>query len=199
MLGYQIQLSDQKIFAQFLVLLLERVCLSFYLFFFLSLFYWSIIALQCYVSLYCITNYISYLPPVLCSVVSKSFVTPWTVTHQAPLSMEFSRQKYQKGLPFHILRYLPDSVIEPPLLHLPHWQVILYHCATWEALASAICIHISVPSWEVSISFSSAGPGSSLPGREAGWSGVGSRLWFHFQLYGDISCFLLALSHEAYN
>ena len=28
------------------------------------------------------------------------FATPWTVTHQAPLSMEFSRQEYWCGLPF---------------------------------------------------------------------------------------------------
>jgi len=27
-------------------------------------------------------------------------VTPWTVAHQAPLSMEFSRQKYWSGWPF---------------------------------------------------------------------------------------------------
>ena len=28
------------------------------------------------------------------------FVTPWTVAHQAPLSMGFSRQEYWTGLPF---------------------------------------------------------------------------------------------------
>ena len=28
------------------------------------------------------------------------FATPWTVTYQAPLSMEFSRQAYCSGLPF---------------------------------------------------------------------------------------------------
>ena len=28
------------------------------------------------------------------------FVTPWTVAHQAPLSMEFSRQESWRGLPF---------------------------------------------------------------------------------------------------
>ena len=28
------------------------------------------------------------------------FVTPWTVAHQASLSMEFSRQEYWSGLPF---------------------------------------------------------------------------------------------------
>ena len=27
------------------------------------------------------------------------FATPWTVAHQAPLSMEFSRQEYWSGLP----------------------------------------------------------------------------------------------------
>ena len=28
------------------------------------------------------------------------FVTPWTVAHQAPPSMEFSRKEYWSGLPF---------------------------------------------------------------------------------------------------
>ena len=28
------------------------------------------------------------------------FATPWTVAHQAPLSMGFSRQEYWRGLPF---------------------------------------------------------------------------------------------------
>ena len=32
------------------------------------------------------------------SVTSDSFVTPWTVARQAPLSMEFSRQEYWSGL-----------------------------------------------------------------------------------------------------
>ena len=33
------------------------------------------------------------------SVVSDS-ANPWTVAHQAPLSIEFSRQEYWSGLPF---------------------------------------------------------------------------------------------------
>ena len=41
------------------------------------------------------------------------FVTPWTVTHQAPLSMEFSRQEYWNGLPFLFPGDLPDPVIKP--------------------------------------------------------------------------------------
>ena len=33
------------------------------------------------------------------SVISNSAI-PWTVVHQAPLSMEFSRQEHWSGLPF---------------------------------------------------------------------------------------------------
>ena len=33
-------------------------------------------------------------------VCIRLFVTPWTVAHQAPLSMEFSRQGYWSGVPF---------------------------------------------------------------------------------------------------
>ena len=41
------------------------------------------------------------------------FVTPWTVVHQAPPSMEFSRQEYWSGLPFPSPGDLPDPGIEP--------------------------------------------------------------------------------------
>ena len=55
------------------------------------------------------------------TVVSESEVTqscptlydPWTVAHQAPPSMEFSRQEYWSGLPFPSPRDLPDAEIEP--------------------------------------------------------------------------------------
>ena len=44
------------------------------------------------------------LPRVLCSVLvaesCPTLVTPWTVAHQAPLSMGFPRQEYWSGLPF---------------------------------------------------------------------------------------------------
>ena len=40
-------------------------------------------------------------------------MTPWTVAHQAPLSMEFSRQEYWSGLPLPSLGDLPDTGIEP--------------------------------------------------------------------------------------
>ena len=41
------------------------------------------------------------------------FVTPWTVAHQAPLPMGFSRQECWSGLPFPSPGDLPDPGIEP--------------------------------------------------------------------------------------
>ena len=41
------------------------------------------------------------------------FGTPWTVAHQAPQSMEFSRQNYWSGLPFPSPGDLPNPGIEP--------------------------------------------------------------------------------------
>ena len=35
------------------------------------------------------------------------FATPWTVAHQAPLSMEFFKQEYWSRLPFTTLGDLP--------------------------------------------------------------------------------------------
>ena len=47
------------------------------------------------------------------------FTTPWTIAHQAPLSMGFSGQEYWSGLPCSPPEDLPDSGIEPtsPALH----------------------------------------------------------------------------------
>ena len=47
-----------------------------------------------------------------CSVMSDS-VTPWTVAHPVPLSMEFCRQEYQSGLPCPSPGDLLDPGIEP--------------------------------------------------------------------------------------
>ena len=41
------------------------------------------------------------------------FVTPWTIAHQVPLSMEFSKQQYWSGLPFPTPGDRPDPGIEP--------------------------------------------------------------------------------------
>ena len=49
---------------------------------------------------------------VCCSVVSNS-VTPWSIAHQAPLSVGFPRQEYWSGLPFHSPGDLSNSWIQP--------------------------------------------------------------------------------------
>ena len=41
------------------------------------------------------------------------FVTPWTVAHQASLSVGFPRQEYWSGLPVPSPGDLPDSGIKP--------------------------------------------------------------------------------------
>ena len=41
------------------------------------------------------------------------FVTPWIVTHQVPLSMEFFRREYWNGLPFPPPGDLPHPGIDP--------------------------------------------------------------------------------------
>ena len=49
------------------------------------------------------------------------FVAPWTVAHQAPPSMGFSRQEYWGGLPFPSPGELPDPGIKP---ESPVWQCV---------------------------------------------------------------------------
>ena len=62
----------------------------------------------------CIAHVIVNIYTTYCCLVAKSCltVTPWTVTHQAPLSMEFSRQEYWNGLPSPLPRDLPDPGIK---------------------------------------------------------------------------------------
>ena len=69
--------------------------------------------------------------------------TPWTVTHQAPLPMEFSMQEYWSGLPFPSPEDLPNPGIEPSFLIFPALAgglfvvvvvvVVFTTRATWEA------------------------------------------------------------------
>ena len=46
-------------------------------------------------------------------MLTHSLATLCTVVHQAPLSIEFSRQEYWSGLPFPSPGNLPDPGIEP--------------------------------------------------------------------------------------
>ena len=52
--------------------------------------------------------------------------TPWIAAHQAPLSMEFSRQEYWSGLPFPSSGDLSNPGMEPESLALAS-------AAAWEA------------------------------------------------------------------
>ena len=58
-----------------------------------------------------------------CSVASCVwlFATPWTVAHQAPLSMEFSRHEYRSGLLFPSPGDLPNPVMEPGSPAIAGW------------------------------------------------------------------------------
>ena len=57
------------------------------------------------------------------------FVTPWNVTYQAPLSLEFPRQEYWRGLPFPSPGYLPNPEIksESPVLQVDFFYQLIYH------------------------------------------------------------------------
>ena len=60
----------------------------------------------------------------LCAVLSRFsrvwlFATPWTIAHQASLSVGFPRQKYWSELPFPSPGYLPDPRIKSESLISP--------------------------------------------------------------------------------
>ena len=50
------------------------------------------------------------------------FLIPWTVAHQAPLSVGFSRQEHWSGLPCPPPGIFATQEWKPSLLHLLHWQ-----------------------------------------------------------------------------
>ena len=64
-----------------------------------------------------------YLPHMhACCRFNHVFVTPWTIAHQAPLSMGFSREEYWSGVPCPPPRDLPDPGMEEGPWLLLHWQ-----------------------------------------------------------------------------
>ena len=81
-----------------------------------------------------------YMLAYMCSQSLQSclFAVPWTVSRQAPLSMEFSRQEYWSGLlvpifltqrsNLHFLKLLQCRwILKNPLLS--HWGVPIIYCA----------------------------------------------------------------------
>ena len=73
------------------------------------------------------------------------FVTPWTVVHQARLSLAFPRQEYWSGLPFPSPGDLPNPGIKPKSLASP-------------ALAGRFITTRGLGSKEAGTSLSSPGP-----------------------------------------
>ena len=66
-------------------------------------------------AIYCHPAYLTYTKSEWVKSLShvRLFVTPRTVAHQAPPSMEFSREEYWSGLPFPPPGDLPDPGIKP--------------------------------------------------------------------------------------
>ena len=76
------------------------------------------------------------------------FETLWTVAHQAPLSMGFSRQEYWSGVPCPPPGDLPDPGIEPasPLSPALQWDSLpLSHCRSlqWRVIGFYFRIYFS--------------------------------------------------------
>ena len=59
------------------------------------------------------------------------FATPWTIAHQAPLSLRFSRQEYWSELPRPPPGDLPDPEIEPATPVFPDLQADSLPVSHW--------------------------------------------------------------------
>ena len=78
------------------------------------------------------SEFISQAGPVVQSLgCGPLFATPWTVTHQAPLSIGFSRHGYRNGLPLPSPGDLPDPGIKTASSALAAGLFVTR--ATWEA------------------------------------------------------------------
>ena len=68
--------------------------------------------------------------------VARVFVTLWTVAHQDPLSMGFSRQEYWSGFPCPPPGDLPDPGVKLTSLRSPAFSGRFFTTsATWEAVS----------------------------------------------------------------
>ena len=107
------------------------------------------------------------------------FVTPWTVAHQAPLSMGFSRQEYRSGLPCPYPGDLLDPGIGPLSLMTSNDLISVIPFSSWLQSFSAS------ESFPMSQSFASGGQSietsalaSVLPMNIQGWFPLGLTLQF---------------------
>ena len=99
------------------------------------------------------------------------FVTPWTISCQAPLSMEFSRQEYWSGQPIPSPGYLPDPGIKPSSLAL---QAVSLPSDPPLCLVAQLCLTLCNP-------MDCSPPGSSVHGDS---SSKNTRVGCHALLQG---------------
>ena len=80
----------------------------------------------------------SQMQPWACSVAQSCptlCAAPWTVAHQAPLSIGFSRKEYWSGLPGPPPGDLPNPGIKSMSLMSPAWAEQFFTTSTtWDAL-----------------------------------------------------------------
>ena len=78
------------------------------------------------------------------------FATPWTVAHQAPLSMVFPRQEYWSGLPFPSPGDLPYLGLKPGSLRSPALAGKLFTTdLPGKPLVKKMATHSSIFAWEI--------------------------------------------------
>ena len=88
----------------------------------------------------------------------------WTVAHQAPLSMEFSRQEGWSGLPFPLPGDLPNPAVEPTCPEAPAlaggffttepppphktWQSLVSHLHSFTSIFLSLILITKSCNWE---------------------------------------------------
>ena len=83
-------------------------------------------------------DYFNNINVMLVTQSCRLFATSWTVAHQTPLSMEFSRQEYWSGLPFPSPGDIPTGLL--------HCRQILYPLSrqgkheSWLPFTSISCV-----------------------------------------------------------
>ena len=67
------------------------------------------------------------------------FATLWTMAHQAPLSMEFSRQEYWSGLPFPspIYTYIQYTIYIHAVYYIHTYSKLCNHVSGGKELTAA--------------------------------------------------------------
>ena len=93
----------------------------------------------------------------------RHFATLWTVAHQAPLSMGFSRQEYWSGLPRPPLGDLPKPGVEPTtLMSLALVDGFFTTRATWKAQRRFIGPRVTVREHGTVLQHPQSMPGHTL-------------------------------------